>query len=149
MKKKTIPTKTLVSFVGVTEARLRQLATAGNIPAPTDGLWPHPATIQALFKFYRQRNEPKNIDAEKLRKLRAEATLAEIITRRAQGKLISVEAYANHVGTVLHTLRAGILGSNLSQAEKRDLILELQRLLMEIRDPENDQAAAESQTEPT
>lgn len=141
MKNTKISTKDLEKLVGLTEGRLRQIAATGAIPQPTDGAWTYPETVQRLFQHYRRRNELKPLDNAKLQKLQAEADLADIQLQRARKVLLPSEDVYKHMERVLFAIRAGILASNLIQAEKRDLLLELQRLLLKVHTEETEPEA--------
>jgi len=135
MKNNHLDSKDLAKMTGLTEARLRQIAATGAIPGPTAGRWQHPETVQRLFAHYRRRNELKPLDEARLRKMQAEASMAELAYQKETGALLSVTQTFELIDQVVAALRSGILASSLPKEDRNDLLLELQRLLRQVRPP--------------
>ena len=83
----TISAEELCQLTGLTDARHRQLAAAGYFPKPDKALYQLTATIQGMFRFYREVNEKRGAFAEsRTVKLEKEINLIEANTSRVRRK---------------------------------------------------------------
>lgn len=136
----TITSAELRAITGLTDRRHRQLADEGVIPKPTRGIFPLVETVKRLLEYNRQlgRRDNSALEAEKLRLTKEQAdaqALKNAITRR---EVLPVPAVQAHLAAVLVALKASVLESNLLKEEKRDLLLELQRLGENVNVPDDD-----------
>src|SRR5687767_11675058 len=84
----------LCLLTGLTDRRLRQLATQGFYPPPDRGVYQRSETLKGLFRYYREREEN---DTSALRKeeqgyLRAKRRLAELDLEQKLGIVVPMEA---------------------------------------------------------
>lgn len=57
----TIDTAQLIRLSGLTDRRLRELAREGWLPAPDNGRYPLVGAIQGLLRYYREKDEKRNL----------------------------------------------------------------------------------------
>tara|TARA_R110000787_G_scaffold162146_2_gene275534 strand:- start:166 stop:696 length:531 start_codon:yes stop_codon:yes gene_type:complete len=86
----TVTGSKLEILTGLTDRRLRQLAKAGYFPPPVNGKFQQNATIRGLFKYYREdyNQAAKTLNDAKLKKLRADAEMAQLKLAEAKRELI-------------------------------------------------------------
>ncbi len=80
-------------FLGLTGARVRQLAGEGRIPGPdAAGRFPLMASVKAYSDFLRSRADVATVIAAKRRKLQAQAEITELKLGRERGELVEAKA---------------------------------------------------------
>ncbi len=84
----------LCVMTGLTDRRLRQLATQGFYPPPNRGVYQREETLRGLFRYYREREEN---DTSALRKeeqgyMRAKRRAAELDLDLKLGTVVPIEA---------------------------------------------------------
>jgi hypothetical protein len=84
----TIASKELVTLAGMTERRLRQLATEGKLPEPKRGQWQYPETVQRLIEHLRKLSEHGALAQAKLEREQAKARLAIVAADLAEKKTV-------------------------------------------------------------
>lgn len=75
----------LAEIVGVTTARLRQLGSDGEIPAPVKGAYDLVPTLKALFAYYRKRAAGAGTDL-KIQRARTEKRKADLLDMEFEEK---------------------------------------------------------------
>ena len=118
--KQYITPKELAVFADLTVRRIQQLTQDGiiktDIPAPggRGRLYDSVASVKKLLQYYRKRAEQKNLpndamEAEKLRKLAANAELEEIKLAVAKAELHHTKDIEVVFGAMVTRLRVGLL----------------------------------------
>ncbi len=80
----------IAEFLGLTVRRVQQLVAEGMLPRPARGKYNFIHCGQAYIAYLKKLAEGRNkeVDAERARKVKLEADLAEIELRKEQGKLV-------------------------------------------------------------
>lgn len=99
----TISAEKLCALTSLTDRRHRQIAKLGYFPSPIKSQYQLTATLQGLFKYYREQNEyrknkKEKIDDEKHRKLKLE-------NDEAEGLLANKQELAGEVSASLVSFR--------------------------------------------
>jgi hypothetical protein len=128
--KGTISADRLCSLTGLTDRRHRQLAKEGYFPPPMASQYKAFATLQGLFKYFREdRNQASvTLNGERLRKLKEEADKVALENEKTRGNLVEIEAVYKHFEAIFVSLRARVLASQLTEQEKDELLNDLRRL---------------------
>lgn len=128
----TVSADKLCQLTGLTDKRHRQLAKAGYFPPPYRADYQLIATIQGMFKYYREQAQAGTpIDAKKLEKLTQETALLDVELARARNEVIEVETVFRVWESVAMSIRRTILMSPLSDKEKDSILKELQSVKAE------------------
>ncbi len=111
---KTISADILCSLTGLTDRRHQQIAKLGYFPPSVKGQYQLTATLQGMFKYYRELGQRRNnrrdaIDEEKHRKLKLE-------NDETAGRLTDTEKLAEQVAASLIAFRDLIYAKVESQA---------------------------------
>jgi len=145
----TISGEKLCVLTGVTDRRHRQIAKLGYFPPPIKGQYQLTATLQGMFKYYRElgeykKNKREAIDDEKHRKLKLE-------NDETAGLLTNTQDLANQIAPKLMKFRDNVYAtmeneaprcmSGIGVAEARiigrrmasDLLTELQRIFKTVQ----------------
>lgn len=104
----TLPTIKFARMVGVTEKRLRQLADAGHIPQPINGMWDEENSISGAFAYYRRKKEQVSDGDDAAKKLRAEREIMELKLAKLRGSVAEVTPLEKIWGAIIATTRQKI-----------------------------------------
>lgn len=84
----TISAAELSDWTGYTDRHHRDLADAGHFPPPVKGLYQHPITIQALFKYAKADKAGSKMAAIKLARETDKGRQEKVSADLAEGKVI-------------------------------------------------------------
>lgn len=117
----------LCVLTGLTDRRHRQLADDGYFPAPVGGEYLLSATIQGLFRFYREgRKETRDEMAqEKIGLTRAQREAQERENRRRSGQLAEAADVIQLVHRFCFAARQKILLASMPEEEKQAILVDL------------------------
>ena len=120
------PVGAIARLLNVTERRVQQLAAQGVIPRATRGEYPLVGSVQGYVRFLQERAEGRadpasegpDLVAERTRKVRAEASMAEIELLRAQDAVVETALIAREVEGALAAGRARLVGIGAQTAPR-------------------------------
>jgi hypothetical protein len=112
------------------DRRLRQIAGEGFFPEPDRGEYQLTPTLLGLVRYYRELQQKRGgeFEAQELRKLTESADKLALENEKTRGGLVEIEAVYKHFQGLFIALRARILGSNLTDEEKDQLLNDLRGL---------------------
>ncbi len=132
MKNQTISTQDLATISGLSDRRLRQLASEGHLPPPKRGQWQHPATLQRLFAYLKERSAPTAMTAAKLERAQSQARIAKVAADLAEGKVWNAEAAGRELTTAI------VAAKNFFYWEMPGQVAELGRMHHALTVPQSD-----------
>ena len=103
------------------ESLSKSLKRSGAEPA-SDRTFKTLQIVRALFGDY---------ESNRVRKISTEADLLEITLAKTRGELVETDLVFRHTENIFNLTRSGILNSGLLPAERDDLILTLQKLVIQ------------------
>lgn len=114
----TISAEELCSLTGLSTRRHQQLAQQGYFPHAVESQYQFAATIQGIFKFYREHNQQtrEKKDNAKERKLEVETRillLKEAKENRTVATVSDIEKLLLHLSTMVKTIAYQRLGREL------------------------------------
>lgn len=124
----TINSTALENLSGITERRLRQLADAGKIPQPKDGLWPTAETIRGLVTHYRTTRTGAPIESAKLAKLEAETKLLQMRAAQEIREWIPAALVESVWGKIVTELRQKITFLEIPDEKKKEILEDMQSI---------------------
>lgn len=107
-----IAAETLCNLTGLSDRRHRQIAKEGYFSPPLKGQYQFTATIQGLFRHYRELSQKRNssTEDEKRKKLTAERKIEELKLARMMGNSLDAEAVVRAWQGVVMIARQKLLG---------------------------------------
>jgi len=95
----TIDGDTLRSLTGLTDRRHRQMSDEGFFPKPINGLYQYAPTLRGILRFYREWKDRAagDLASQKLKKLSAEAALAELKLEVQRGETMPLDEMGEFV----------------------------------------------------
>jgi len=126
----TISAEALCSLTGLTDRRHRQLSKDGYFPPPLDGQYQARATLQGLFKYFREdRNQAAvTLNSERLRKLKEEADRIALENARLRDELVDKGDFLKRLEPIYTAVREKIMNCSMSDHQKDSLLGELSKL---------------------
>ena len=124
----TFPIKTIALLLLMSERRVQQLSREGVIPKGARGRYELVGAVQGYIRFMRERmasiegaSDPDRIDfyAEKARKTKADADIAEMNAARMRGNLVDAAEVAEAMEMILGEVRKKLLNSVPSRIAAR------------------------------
>lgn len=113
----TYPVGTIAKLFNLTERRVQQLAAEGVIPKAAHGRYELVPAVQGYVKYLQERSLGQQLPegqidyhAEKARKTRAEADIAEMDAAARRGELVEAAAVGATWATVFREVQANLLG---------------------------------------
>ena len=107
-----IAAETLCTLTGLTDRRHRQISKDGYFPPPHNGQYQFTATIQGLFRHYRELSQKRNssTEDEKRKKLTAERKIEELKLARMMGNSLDADSVVRAWQGVVMIARQKLLG---------------------------------------
>lgn len=107
-----IAAETLCTLTGLTDRRHRQISKDGYFPPPLNGQYQFTATIQGMFRHYRELSQKRNssTEDEKRKKLTAERKIEELKLARMMGNSLDAESVVQAWQGVIMIARQKLLG---------------------------------------
>lgn len=107
----------LAALVGLTDRRIRQLAQAGKLKRTGRNRFRLGDAVRVMLDEAAENNEGSELQKERLRKLRAEATMAELELAKERGEVALVSEFEN-----VQTARATLIRANIMQVPTRAVL---------------------------
>lgn len=99
----------LAALVGLTDRRIRQLATEGKLVRVARNKFRLADAMRVLLDEAAENNEGSELQKERLRKLRAEASLAELTLARERGLVALLSEFERVQASRWATVRANVM----------------------------------------
>ena len=142
-----IAAETLCTLTGLSDRRHRQIAKDGYFPPPINGEYQFTATIQGMFRHYRELSKKRNssIEGEKAKKLTAERKIEELKLARMMGNSLDAESVVRAWQGMVMISRQKFLGLEnkvsgrlgFSEQQRVELRKEIEEALEELSKRQN------------
>lgn len=112
--KPTYPVGTIAKLLLITERRVQQLTKDGVIPKAERGRYELAPAVQGYIRYLQDRNlkvdgaEVIDFNAERARKLKAEADIAELEAAKKRGEIATIEQVQRSVENAFAEVRANM-----------------------------------------
>jgi len=153
----TIDAEKLCALTGVTDRRHRQIAKDGYFPPPLNGQYQFAATLQGLFRYYRELSKKRHssIEDEKRKKLTAERKIEELKLARMMGNSLEAESVVRAWQGVVMIARQKLLGLEnkisgrlgFDEHQRQELRKEIEEALAELSKRKTYESIREDETD--
>ena len=108
----TISAEKLCALTGLTDRRHRQIASDGYFPPPIKSEYQLSATLQGLFRHFRELSKKRNstTEDERRKKLTAERKIEELKLARMMGNALDADSVVSAWQGVIMVARQKLLG---------------------------------------
>ena len=137
-----IAAETLCSLTGLTDRRHRQISKDGYFPPPLNGQYQFTASIQGMFRHYRELSQKRHstTEDEKRKKLTAERKIEELKLARMMGNSLEAESVVRAWQGVVMIARQKLLGLEnkisgrlgFDEHQRQELRKEIEEALAEL-----------------
>lgn len=164
MSEKTYPVSTIAKLLMLSETRVQQLVVEGVIEKEGHGKYNLVKAVQGYIKYLQDRSvgnagqvKAADYHVEKARKIRAEATLAEMEVDKKRGLLVEVASVEREATSVMLEIRTrmlavpervapSLLGETNEREIKKIISEEIEQALTSLADASRDADDEDTET---